>query len=238
LVGPFSRGEWELTQKVLLGEFSIHLSLISVTDQDFEQLEEICGFRLNEASRSELREIKKIHSTLAIALSQAPSAKEVKSELLNLGKAATDAAICARLLRTGEKAAGGILLHFSGLLPEQLEAFAAHASEISVKCQQAFEDMERRTSTHARGRARHPQLREYIFDLADFFERRGGKVSASYSDIRGCRNTPFVKFVWHLSAGMSETLGWPDSGSAMGEAVSKAVKLRRAAKQSPGAGSK
>jgi hypothetical protein len=230
--------EWELTQKVFLGNFPIQPSLISVTDQDFEQLEEICGFALNEAARSELREIKKVHSTLAMALSQAPSANEVQLELLKLRNAADDAAISARLLGTGEKATGGMLLHFSGLLPEQLEAFAALASEISRKCQQACEDMERRTNSPTRGRARHPHLREYIFELAKYFEHWGGKVSAGYSDLEGYRNARFVRFVWCLSADMSAELDWPRSISAMGEAVRQALKRMRAAGRSPSAGSK
>jgi hypothetical protein len=226
-----------LAQKVLLGNLSIKRSLISITDQEFKQLEEICGFPLNETARFDLREIKKVHLTMAMALSKAPSVIEVQSELLKLKNAATEAALSARLLGSGQKPTESMLLHFSGLPPDQLKAFAALANEISRRCQKACQEMESRTSKVTRGRARHPQLREYISELAEFFERRGGKVSANYSDVEGSRNTRFVKFIWHLSAGMSAELRWPQSMSAMGEAVNKALKQKKAAGQLPSAGS-
>jgi hypothetical protein len=166
---------------------------------------------------------------MAFAFSQSPSAAAVRSELMALRKAARQAAKFARQILSDPTTAKATFLEFSGLAEGKLEIFAALAMDVSTVCEKASQNIEFRTSPSRRGRTGHPQLREYIWELAEFFERRGGKASAHYSDAEGYRNTPFVKFIWQLSAGLPAELSWPKTVSAMGEAVKKTLEMRKAA---------
>lgn len=87
--------------------------------------------------------------------------------------------------------------------------------------------------THTQGRAgrgRIPGFEFLVLRLADVFERAGGRPSAAYSvnyAKGGRRLTPFVRFLKTLLKNSPEKLPFPQSDSAIGSAVFRALSVRK-----------